>query len=178
MYGGYVVVRIAEVLGFAEDRVRHGGWRKGRREFISGVAGEADVLVQQSDVEPDSSTRIESALGRGFAVVGGSEAAVDVIVDDADVLHERVDASAARLGDADRIARAFSTVAWIFARLRMIERSCTSRSTSRSVIAATRTMSKPWKALRNASRLPNTIDQLSPASNTPRVSASSRADSS
>src|SRR6476620_8327587 len=46
-------------------------------------------------------------------------------------------ASAARVGDADSIARALSTVAWILARLRMIEASCTSRSTSRAVIAAT-----------------------------------------
>src|SRR6478736_5990442 len=57
-------------------------------------------------------------------------------------------ASAARLGDADRIARAFSTVAWILARLRMIEGSCTSRSMSRPVIAATPATSKPWNALR------------------------------
>ena len=34
------------------------------------------------------------------------------------------------------------------------------------------------KAFRNASRLPNTIDQLSPTSNTPRVSASNIAGSS
>src|SRR4029077_1422196 len=33
-------------------------------------------------------------------------------------------ASAARLGDADDIARALSTVAWILPRLRMIEASC------------------------------------------------------
>ena len=57
----------------------------------------------------------------------------------------------ARLGDADLIARALSIVAWILARLRMIEGSCTSRSTSRSVIAATRATSKPWKAIPNAS---------------------------
>src|SRR6201995_752949 len=69
-------------------------------------------------------------------------------------------ASAARLGDADLIARAFSIVARILARLRMIEGSCTSRSTSRSVIAATSATSKPWKTARNPSRLPNTIDQL------------------
>ena len=36
-------------------------------------------------------------------------------------------ASVARLGDADLMARAFSTAAWILARLRMIEGSCTSR---------------------------------------------------
>src|SRR5689334_10226115 len=70
-------------------------------------------------------------------------------------------ASAARLGDADLVARAFAMVAWILARLRMIEASCTSRSMSRSVIAATRRISKPWNALRNPSRLPKTIDQLS-----------------
>src|SRR6185437_9298711 len=46
-------------------------------------------------------------------------------------------ASSPKLGDAEIIARALSTVAWILARLRMIEASCTSRSTSRSVIAAT-----------------------------------------
>lgn len=53
-----------------------------------------------------------------------------------------------------------------------------SLSTSRSVIAASLAMSKPRNAARNASRLPNTIDQLSPTSNTPRVSASNIADSS
>jgi hypothetical protein len=42
-----------------------------------------------------------------------------------------------RLGDADSIARALPTVAWILPRLRMIETSWTNRSTSRSVIAAT-----------------------------------------
>src|SRR6267143_1838163 len=60
----------------------------------------------------------------------------------------------------------------------MIEASCTSRSTSRAVIAATLATSKPRNAFRNASRFPNTIDQLSPTSNTPRVSASNIADSS
>jgi hypothetical protein len=49
----------------------------------------------------------------------------------------------ARLGDDDLIARAFSIVAWIFARFRMMEGSCTSRSTSRWVIAATSATSKP-----------------------------------
>src|SRR5713101_10187235 len=87
-------------------------------------------------------------------------------------------ASAARFGDADIIARALSTVAWILPRLRMIEASCTSRSTSGAVIAATLATSKPRKAFRNASRFPNTTDQLSPTSNTPRVSASNIADSS
>jgi hypothetical protein len=55
-------------------------------------------------------------------VVDRAEAAVDVVVDRADVLHERIDAcvgptkvlaSSARLGDADRIARALLTVASI-----------------------------------------------------------------
>src|SRR5438034_10678207 len=41
-------------------------------------------------------------------------------------------ASAARLGEAELIARAFSTVAWILARLRMIEASW-NPSMSRSV---------------------------------------------
>jgi hypothetical protein len=45
--------------------------------------------------------------------------------------------SSTRLGDADTIARALPTVAWILARLRMIDASCTSRSTSPAVIAAT-----------------------------------------
>ncbi len=85
-------------------------------------------------------------------------------------------ASAERLGDADNIARALSTVAWILPRLRTIEASWTSRSTSRSVMAATLATSKPWNAFRNASRFPKTIDQLSPTSNTPRVSASNNAD--
>src|SRR5437870_5450027 len=67
-------------------------------------------------------------------------------------------ASATRLGDADLIACALSIVASILARFRMIDGSCSSRSTSRSVIAATLAMSKPCKALRNASRLLNTID--------------------
>src|SRR5260221_233791 len=60
----------------------------------------------------------------------------------------------------------------------MIEASCTSRSTSRAVIAATLATSKSRNAFRNASRFPNTIAQLSPTSNTPRVSASKIADSS
>src|ERR1700751_3416598 len=46
-------------------------------------------------------------------------------------------ASAERVGDADIIARALSTVARILPRLRMMAASCTSRSTSRSVIPAT-----------------------------------------
>src|SRR5277367_1742713 len=46
-------------------------------------------------------------------------------------------ASEARLGDADAITRALLIVAWILARLRMIEASSTSRPTSRSVIRAT-----------------------------------------
>src|SRR2546430_6138400 len=46
-------------------------------------------------------------------------------------------ARATRVGDADVIARALSTVAWILALLRMIEASCTSRSTSRFLMAAT-----------------------------------------
>jgi hypothetical protein len=70
-----------------------------------------------------------------------------------------------------------STVAWIFPRLRMIEASCTSLSTSRAVIAATFATSKPRNAVRKASRFPNTIDQLRPTSNTPSVSASKIADS-
>src|SRR3989442_10723689 len=60
----------------------------------------------------------------------------------------------------------------------MIEASCTSRSTSPSVMAATLATSKPRNAFRNASRFPNTTDQLSPTSNTPRVSASNISDSS
>src|SRR6201982_4143931 len=79
-------------------------------------------------------------------------------------------ASAGRPGDADIIARALSTVAWILARLRMIEASLVSRSTSCSFMAATLGTSKPRNAVRNASRLPNTTDQLRPTSNTPRVS--------
>src|SRR5439155_11097839 len=55
-------------------------------------------------------------------------------------------ASATRLGDADIIARALSTAAWILARLRMIDASCTSRSMSPAVIAATLATSKPWNA--------------------------------
>src|SRR5256886_8510957 len=85
-------------------------------------------------------------------------------------------ASATRLGDADIMARALSTVAWILARLRMIEASWTSRSTSRSVITATLVGSKSRNAFRNASRFWNTVDQLSPTSNTPRVRASNIAD--
>src|SRR5271165_4446588 len=73
-------------------------------------------------------------------------------------------ASAARFGDADMIARALSTVALILPRLRMIEAFSVSRSTSRSVIAATLATSKPRNAVWNASRLRNTIDQLSPTS--------------
>src|SRR6186713_2821286 len=73
-------------------------------------------------------------------------------------------AISSRLGDADLIARAFSTVGWILRRLRMIEASCTSRSTSRSVIPATLATSKLRNAFRNASRFPNTIDQLNPTS--------------
>jgi hypothetical protein len=87
-------------------------------------------------------------------------------------------ASSASVGDAAIIARALSRVAWIFRRLRMIEASSTSRSTSCSVIAATRPTSKSWNARRKASRFPNTTDQLRPTSNTPRVSASNIAGSS
>src|SRR6185312_12080296 len=86
--------------------------------------------------------------------------------------------STGRLGDADIIALALSTVALILARLRMIDGFWSSRSTSWSVIAATLATLKLWNASRKASRLPKTIDQLSPASNTPRVSASNMADSS
>jgi hypothetical protein len=60
----------------------------------------------------------------------------------------------------------------------MIEASCTNRSTFRSVIPATLATLKLQNAFRNASRFPNTIDQLSPTWNTPRVSASNRAVSS
>jgi hypothetical protein len=60
----------------------------------------------------------------------------------------------------------------------MIESSRTSRSTSRAVIAATLATSKSRNAFRKASRFPNTIAQLSPTWNTPRVSASNSADSS
>src|ERR1700687_5539600 len=77
-------------------------------------------------------------------------------------------ASATRFGEADLIALALSMVAWILARLRMIDGSCSRRSTSRSVIAETLATSKPWKACRKASRLPKTTDQLSPTSNTPK----------
>src|SRR5216684_4796031 len=49
---------------------------------------------------------------------------------------------------------------------------------SRAVIFATLAMSNPRNAFRKASRFPNTISQLSPAWNTPRVRASNRADSS
>jgi hypothetical protein len=54
----------------------------------------------------------------------------------------------------------------------MIDASCVNRSASLSVMAAILTMSKSWNAVRKASRLLNTIDQLSPTWNTPRVSAS------
>src|SRR5262245_12773429 len=77
-----------------------------------------------------------------------------------------------RVGDADAIARALSMVARILPRLRMIEASRSSRSTSCSVIAATSATSKPREAVRKAPRFPNTIDQLSPTWNTPSVSAS------
>jgi len=60
----------------------------------------------------------------------------------------------------------------------MIEASCTSRSTSSLVIAPTLAASKLRNAFRNASRFPNTIAQLNPTWNTPRVSASNSADSS
>src|SRR6185503_15991734 len=56
-------------------------------------------------------------------------------------------ASAARLGEAEAMARALSTVAWILARLRMIDWSRVSRSTSRSVMDATFATSKSRKAL-------------------------------
>src|SRR4029079_6696301 len=60
----------------------------------------------------------------------------------------------------------------------MIEASSTRLSTSSAVIAATAATSKPRNACRNACRFPNTIDQLSPASKTPRVRASNSGDSS
>src|SRR5256885_16715462 len=85
-------------------------------------------------------------------------------------------ASATRLGDAEIIARALSTVAWILLRLRMIEASCTRRSTSRSVMVAILAGSKCRNAFRNASRFWNTVDQLSPTSKTPSVRASNIAD--
>jgi len=87
-------------------------------------------------------------------------------------------ASAGKRGDADIIARALSIVALILARLRMIAGFWTSWSTSWSVMAATSATRKSWNTSRKASRLPKTTDQLSPASNTPRVSASNMADSS
>ena len=85
-------------------------------------------------------------------------------------------ARAPRLGVAELIARALSIVAWILARFRMIERSCTSRSTSRPVIATTLSTSKPWNARMKASRLLNTTLQLRPTWNTPNVNASNSAD--
>src|ERR1700692_4434738 len=60
------------------------------------------------------------------------------------IAYER--ARAARLGEADLIARALSIVAWIFPRLRMIEGFSINRSTSRCFIAATLPTSKPRKA--------------------------------
>src|SRR4051794_40811156 len=63
-------------------------------------------------------------------------------------------ASSASVGDADIIVRALSTVAWILARLRMIEASCTSRSTSGPVIAATSVTSKPAAAAAELRSIP------------------------
>ena len=83
-------------------------------------------------------------------------------------LRERRRGSATRTSSRGRCRQSPGSCA----RLRMIEASCTSRSTSRAVIAATLATSKPRNAFRNASRFPNTIAQLSPTWNTPRVSAS------
>ncbi len=54
-------------------------------------------------------------------------------------------------------------VAMILARLRTMPVSPISRSTSASVIAATRSTSKPWNTSRNRSRLFRIVDQDRPA---------------
>ena len=97
---------------------------------------------------------------------------MDVVVYHADVLHERV-----HTGPHEAVSLWLQLLG---ERLRLrCRRGEVSKGPRRTLTcAATRATLKPWKALGNASRLPNTIDQLSPASNTPRVSASNNADSS
>jgi hypothetical protein len=74
-------------------------------------------------------------------------------------------------------ARAFSMVASIFIRLRMMRASASSRSTSSEPNAATRSGSKPAKTSRNAGRLRSTVIQESPDWKPSRAMRSSRADS-
>src|SRR5262249_39532203 len=152
----------------------------------SGGACGSITVLSVGGRPPHRDLSTQSCPGCGLRVVGGSEAAVDVVVDHADVLHEGEHArrpdeavslrlqllcerlrlrrrrgevcdrprrtltralveprEAARLGDADLIARAFSTVAWILERLRMIEGPSTRRSTPSSVNAATCATSNP-----------------------------------
>ena len=63
----------------------------------------------------------------------------------------------------DRTARALPDAARIFARLRMIPASPMSRSTSSSSMAATASMSKPWKTSRKRGRLRRMVIHDSPA---------------
>ncbi len=67
------------------------------------------------------------------------------------------------------MARALARVASILRRLRTIEASAISRSTSAWSYAAIRSGSKPSKAARNAGRLRRIVTQLSPDWNASRV---------
>ena len=85
----------------------------------------------------------------------GAQAQMVAVVMKLGLARDHLSTAAARLGDADSIARALSTVAWILPWLRMIEVSCTSRSTSCPVIAATSATSRwmPTPSPRSAARL-------------------------
>ena len=68
--------------------------------------------------------------------------------------------------------RALPIVALIFARFRMMPGSCMSASVSASSMAATRSMSKSWNAIRKVGRRRRIVIQESPAWNPSRLSFS------